>query len=595
MKIRSKWDLSILYSGDDDPKIDEDLRTLEQKNYVFVEKWKDREDYLKDPKVLKAALDEYEELERLWGTGGAPEYYFSMRQHQDQTDTSVRARYQKIDELSTRIENDMQFFMIRLSKVPIEQQKLFLESVELEPYRYFLERLFIVSRYILSEAEEKIDNLKGNTSYNNWLKLMNSWLSKQDRIIYTGKAKELTNFNEILSHTDSKDKKVRDSAAKALNDIFSVSADIAEAELNSILENKKVEDELRGYSRPDEARYLHDDIETEVVDLVIEKVRSRFDISRRYYKLKAKVLGKKKLEYHERNVPVGVIGADYPYPAAVRRVHKVLSRLEPEFGEIFAMLSDGHIDALPKRGKTHGAFCASRQTTLPVFILTNHCNNLSDVLTIAHEAGHAINDELMKKSQNSLYYGTTLATAEVASTFMEDFVLRDIIDGSDDQDLKLAVMMMKLNDDISSIFRQAASILFERDLHALFREKGYLSKQEIGKLFSKHMKDYMGPYVIQSPGSENWWVHWGHIRHFFYNYSYVSGLLISKGLQAKVHEDAKFIQRVKDFLSIGLSDSPVNIFGKLGIDLHSPQFWDKSLQEIDDLLKETEKLVTIRK
>jgi oligoendopeptidase F len=167
-----------------------------------------------------------------------------------------------------------------------------------------------------------------------------------------------------------------------------------------------------------------------------------------------------------------------------------------------------------------------------------------------------------------------------------------------DDELRLSIMMMRLNDEVSTIFRQVACYRFEQELHDQFRQKGYLSKEDIGRLFRKHMASYMGDSVEQSPGSENWWVYWGHIRSFFYVYSYASGLLISKSLQNSVKEDPRFIGKVKEFLSAGLSDSPKNIFLRLGIDITDKQFWDRGLEEVENLLNETihlaEKLGKIR-
>jgi oligoendopeptidase F len=184
-----------------------------------------------------------------------------------------------------------------------------------------------------------------------------------------------------------------------------------------------------------------------------------------------------------------------------------------------------------------------------------------------------------------------VSTAEVASTFMEDFVLQEIIRKADDE-MRLAVMMMKLNDEVSTIFRQIACYRFEQELHERFRKTGYLSKEDIGQLFQKHMKSYMGNSVEQSPGSENWWVYWGHIRSFFYVYSYASGLLISKSLQNSVKKDPRFIGKVKEFLSAGLSDSPKNIFRGLGIDITDKKFWVRGLEEVETLLNETAHLAT---
>ena len=270
-------------------------------------------------------------------------------------------------------------------------------------------------------------------------------------------------------------------------------------------------------------------------------------------------------------------------------ITKVLKNIDSDFLRVFEILFGGQIDVYPKNGKRSGAFANCNLLTNPSYILLNHTDRLSDVLTFAHELGHAINFELIRKKQNALNFGTPLSTAEVASTFFEDFVLRELAEKADDE-LKLALQMMKLNSDVSTIFRQIAFYNFETELHNKFRERGYLSKTEIGKIFQKHMKSYMGPAIKQSKESENWWVYINHFRYFFYVYSYSNGLLISKSLQASVKKDPKFISKLKKFLSAGLSDSPRNIFAGLGIDITDEKFWSEGLDEVNRLLKETEKL-----
>jgi oligoendopeptidase F len=389
---------------------------------------------------------------------------------------------------------------------------------------------------------------------------------------------------------NSRKKKTRDSAAEAFNDILRRNVDVAEAELNSVLADKKIDDELRGAPRPDSLRHLSDDIESEVVDTLLDSVSRRFAISTRYYKLKAKLFKVKKLAYHERNVEYGEVAKHYPYGKSMKLVHGVLNRLDGQFADIFAgFMENGQIDAYPRKGKDSGAFCIHHLITQPTYILLNHTGKLHDVLIIAHELGHGINNELIKEKQHALDFGTPTSTAEVASTFMEDFVLEEILREADDE-LRLAVMMAKANDDVSSIFRQVACYRFEQDLHGEFRRKGYLSKEEIGKLFQKHMAAYMGPAVEQSPGSENWWVYWNHIRYFFYVYSYASGLLISKSLQNAVKKEPDFIVKVKGFLSAGLSDSPKSIFSGLGVDIADRTFWNRGLDEVENLLNETTQL-----
>ncbi len=588
---RTVWNLSPLFDNDNDPRMATRRKIIERKSYEFINAWKDRNDYLEDPALLLQALKQYELWKRLYGSDGDEGYYFWLRTQQDQNDPRLKAKFNKIEEFSKKIENDIQFFYLRIARIKQADQTRFLDYAGLAPYRHYLERIFAESRYHLSEGEEKILNLKSATSYANWTKLTSGFLSREERVVVTESgARKSRPFSEIVGLMNSREKRVRDSSARAFNEILSKNVDIAEAELNSVLANKKIDDELRGAPRPDTLRHLSDDIDSVVVDTLVSTVSSRFDIPARFYALKARLLKVKRLEYHERNVEYGVIAKRYPYPQAVNLVLTVMNNLDSEFGSIFSgFVRNGQVDVFPRKGKDSGAFCMHHLMTQPTYILLNHANKLHDVLTIAHELGHGINNELIREKQNALNFGTPTSTAEVASTFMEDFVLDEILRNADDE-LRLAIMMQKLNDDVSSIFRQVACYRFEQELHGEARKRGYLAKKEIGKLFSAHMAAYMGNAVEQSEGSENWWAYWSHIRYFFYVYSYASGLLISKSLQNGVKKNPAFIGNVKEFLSAGLSDSPKNIFLKLGIDIGDSRFWNRGLDEVEKLLTDTEQL-----
>ncbi len=586
----TSWDLTPLFKSDNDPAVEKQLDVVERANKKFVDKWQKNERYLSDASVLKEALDEYEKLLRTYGTDGDAGYYFWLRTMQDQNDQTLKAKFAKVLDFSNKLRNELQFFELRLSKVDKQQQKKFLSDPQLNEYKHFLEKIFRLADYVLSEAEEKIMNLKEDPAHQKWEQMLSGFIAKEEREIVTeaGK-KEKKNFEQLISLTSSSKKKIRDDAAKAVNDIFYKLVDLAEAEINAILANKKVDDELRNMQRPDLSRHLSDDMESEVVDTLINTVSKRNDISQRYYKLKAKLLGVKKLAYHERNVKFGSVDKKYSYEKGVTLVDEVFAKLDPEFAKIFRMFLDkGHIDVYPKKGKRGGAFCAYLHVPQPTYILLNWSDKLWDVETLAHEVGHGINDELMKK-QNALNFGTPTSTAEVASTFMEDFVLQKILKTADEE-TQFGLMLAKLDAEVATIFRQVACYQFEIELHNTFREKGYLSHAEIGKIFQKYMSAYMGPGVEQSPGSENWWVYWSHIRMFFYVYSYAGGLLISKSMQNTVKNDPKFISKVKEFLSAGMSASPKDIFKNVGIDITDAAFWNKGLDEVESLLKSTEKL-----
>ena len=593
MKVKqTTWNLKPFFNGDNDPQIKKQRKVVEKESYQFIKKWKSCSDYLTNPKALKQALDEYEKWQRYYGTCGNEDAYFSLRAEQDQESSSLKAKLNKMQDFSNKIENDIQFFLLNIAKIHPDSRKKFLNHKELKNYKHFLERIFIESGYLLTEPEEKILNLKSATSYSNWVRMTSEFLSKEERTVFSESGKKgVKNFSEILGLLDNKKKKVRNSAALAFNDILEKNSAVAEAEMNSILKDKEINDKLRGAQTPQTLRYLSDDIDDKIVNPLIEAIESRFDISRKYYKLKAKLFGVKKLQYHERNIEYGNVKKKYDYNEAVNLVYNVFSELDEEFADIFCgYIRNEQVDVFPKKGKASGAFCFGGLVSQPTYIFLNHTNKLRDVLTIAHETGHGIHNELMKEKQdNALNFGAPYFSAEVASTFMEDFVFEKILQEADDR-LRLSVLIMKLDQDISAVFRQAAFYRFEEDLHSQFREKGHLSKETIGKLFQKRMRSYMGNFVEQSPGSENWWIYVDHLRSFFYNYQYASGILIAKSFQNSFRNNPKFIESVKEFLGAGLSDYPKNIFGKIGVDIENKEFWSKGVDEIEKLLNETTKL-----
>lgn len=586
---KTEWDLSPLASGDEDPAFEEKRKKVEEANLAFAKKWSSRRDWLEDAVVLREALDEYEHLATDIGTSGDEGFYFSLRGEQDKESAVVKAKQNKIDDFATKLGNELQFFDLRLAKVSAEKQKEFLEHRGLEKYRHFLERLFASAKYQLSESEERVMSLKSGPAQAHWIRMMESLHAKETREVAVKGKKEEKTFADLQGMMQSSEKEVRDVAAEAFDNILEQYVDVAEAEFNAVLDDKRINDELRGLERPDAGRHLADDVDAQTVDTVVDAVRERFDLSKRFYTLKAKVMGLKKLQYYERAAASTSVEGAYSYEDSVKLVHQVFQNLDSEFADIFeAFLREGRIDVFPRKGKNTGAFCTHALLRHPVYVLLTHTDTLRDVKTLAHELGHGIHNELMKKQVHGLDYGMPKSTAEVASTFMEDFVLARLKEGADDEK-RFALVMQQLDDQVATIFRQIAFYRFEWDVHQKFREQGYLSKDELGALFKEHMTAYMGEAVDVSEAGA-WWSYVPHFRMFFYVYSYAMGLLISKSLQGKVRADPSFIKQVKEFLSAGESASPKELFLRMGIDITRREFWEEGLDEVEGLLEEAEGL-----
>lgn len=584
--MKYNWDFSIFEKVD----YKEYRESLTKSTTAFIKKWSKNRTYLEDAKDLKVALDEYNSWLEEFKWGGMEGIYLFLQSALKEDDTKIKSERNKFNDYFNKLISDFSFFTISLSKASIEKQKEFLADSSLKKYHYFLESLFENGKHTLSEAEERIIIFKSKTSYENWVDMVSEFLSKEEAEVLNrdGKKQKLP-LAEIIALMDSTNKKVRDSVGKKFLEINTKWAEVAEHEINSILEDKKNEDYLRNFKRPEEATMLSDRISIDTVDTLVDAVASYNSISNDFYKLKAKLLGLKKLAYYERNIPVELPEMNFSLDEGIEIVGNVFKKLDSRFYEIYMqMINDGRVDFKPVKGKSNGAFCIASFTSGPIHILMNYTGKLQDVLTLAHEFGHAINYHLSKE-QPGIYYDSSIATAEVASTFFEDFALEEVKNTVDDK-ARLGIIMYKLNDEVSSIFRQIACYRFEQDLHNNFREKGYLSKDEIGNFYLKNMKAYMGDSINYDSGAENTWVYWSHIRRYFYVYSYASGQLISKSLQAAVRKDKKFIEKVKDFLRAGESESPSNIFTKLGVNIDSKSFWQGGLESIKADLQEAERL-----
>lgn len=594
--IKDTWDLSCLGSGIHDPQFTKERAQVKRAIHTFVRTWSDDNSYMTNPRKLEQALDQFSQLQTMGGKEG---YYLFLASSLDTVNTDIKAALKKYEEFYTPLGNTMTFFQLNLGKISADKQKQFLKDKRLSSYHFYLHGIFQTAQYTLSKQEENLFALLSGVAGGNWTDMQEEFLVNDTEMAWNeeikkGKkvlVKKSLTFPSLLNNLSHHTKQVRDSAAQGVNTILKRQGLVTEKEINSVLERKKIMDNLRGYTRPDQSRHIADDIDSKTVDHMVKTVSDNFAIARDFYKFKANLLGKKKLAYHERLLEYGSLASrSFDYPDAVQLVHDAYTKLDSEFADIFAMfVRDNRIDAYPRKGKTDGAFCAGASKTTPTYILLNHGEKMRCVMTIAHEAGHGIHNEMMRPVQPPLYCGTTLATAEVSSTFCEDFALQELLHNADDAE-KLTVLVQRLDDIISTIFRQVAFYNFETQLHTEFRAQGYLTNQAIGDIFATHMKSYMGPAISLDTGSENWWMYVGHFRRPFYVYTYASGLMISMALRSLVKQDPSNIEKVKTFMRAGSSKKTEDIFKDAGIDISKTAFWEHSITEIKLIMKEAKQL-----
>ncbi len=587
-----RWDLSDLGKSIDDPYFQKERKLHERKIKAFAKKWKADPTYLKEEKKLKEALDDYNHLAELPDREAM--YLFLRRQVETENKELLSAENRYVD-FSQKLSDEMRFFLLSLGKIEKAKQKSFLKSPLLQEYRHFLEGIFASAKYQLSEKEERILSLQSGVSSAHWEAMVSDLFSQESAEVLvkegSKRVKKRLPFHEILANLKSDCSRVRKSAAQAVNAIFRKHQLVVEREFNAMLEAKKINDLLRGFKRPDSARILSDDISEKIVDSLSEAVADYFSLSRDFYRFKAKLMKKDKLNYYDRLAPSLKLKERkaFSYEEAIRIVGESFSALDDDFSKIFYdMLQKGRVDVYPRKGKRGGAFCMYHGKQEPVYIMLNHTNKSGDVMTLAHEMGHAIHGTLAKQ-EKGIYYDTPMFTAETASTFCEGIVFDRLVHELSERE-RLVLLIERLEDIIATTMRQIAAYRFERDIHHLFRQKAYLSTQEIGGLFKKHMSAYMGNAIEQNFDAENWWMHWSHFRSPFYVYSYASGLLLSSSMRALLKKDPENWKRIKKFFYTGTSKSPKKIFQEMGIQLEKKDFWLAGLEDIELLFKETKRL-----
>lgn len=583
MKLKTSWELNkLFYSSLKDPKLAKAVEAGEEAVDAFVEKYKADKRWLSEPKILAQALSAYEELSL--ESSAAPIMYANYRKELNANDKEAEALMNTLGERYTKRGNKTLFFELELAKISEQAQKKFMHAPELKRFRYYLKRLFETAKHNLSEPEERLTGLLSDVSFGRWLQAMENLLNT--RTVKSGKKMPL---NEALMSVSKLPTKKRRALHKAIMAELKDLSDVAESEINAVVSRKKIMDELRGFEEAVDATILGYENDRKSVMALTEAVTAHFDISKRFYRVKAKLLKERKLTYADRSASVGNVQKKITFAEAAEMVRKTFYKLHPRYAAIFErLLQNGQVDVYPKAGKTGGAYC-SHMVGEPTMVLLNHVDNANSLLTLAHEMGHAIHSE-RSKTQKPVYEGYSTVTAETASTFFERAAFEALVAELPEKE-KLIALHDRVQDDISTVFRQIACFNFEVEMHKLIRERGLLTKTQLAELMNKHMTAYLGDAVALVPDDGYFFVAWSHIRRFFYVYSYAYGQLVSRALWERVQKNKKFINKVDEFLTSGGSASPEDIFKKCGLNLYQPKVFLEGLKSIEKDVEELEKAV----
>ncbi len=583
-KIKTSWDLKgMFYSSLNDPRLVNDIKNAKLAYKAFEKRYKSNKAYLRNEKALLGALKDWKKLLAVVG-GQKPLRYCNFRMHLDGSDKKVAAFANKLSLEMEEAANSVLFFELDLGMLPKALQKVVLTKKSFESYGYFFSRILLRSRYKLSEKEERLMNLLALPSGTMWEQGVSRVVSSLT-VLYRKEKIPIAKAFKLISDLSLKERHALHK--QCMEKLWTVS-EFAESEINAIYTTKKISDDLRKYPKPYSATALSHQTSEKEIDALVKTVRAAFPTAHRFYALKKKLLGLKKLTYADRAAKIGTLKQKMTFHESIEIVRSAFYELGERYGTIFdTFLTEGRIDVYPKTGKLGGAYCSHGIGT-PTLVFLNHVDTVGSLVTLAHEMGHAVHSEL-SKSQSVLYQDYSIAVAEVASTLFESIVFEKVLQKLSPQEQVIA-LHDRINDSVATIFRQIACFSYELAMHTAIRERGALSKDEMATMHNTYMQEYLGSSVKMEKSDGAFFIDWPHIRYSFYVYSYAYGQLISHGLYARFKKDRGYFKKIEKFLSAGGSKSPRDIFKETGIDVADSAFFKEGLQDIEKELDRLEKL-----
>ena len=580
-----RWSLKDLYPGFDSPELESAFDQIEEQVTSFegvrgkLRPEMPADEFLHVVKALEDTTRIIHNLDAFSGLSFAADT-------QDQAAQTLQSRVQQFE---ADIQNRVLFFSLWWKEVDdVNAQRLMDASGD---YRYFLEEMRHFKPHTLSEAEEKVVNIKDVTGANALVTLYDSITNRYTfKFKVDGKAQELTRA-QLMSRYYSTDPKER---AKAYQELYRVYGD--DGPILGQMYQTRVRDwhnenvGLRKFKTPISARNLMNDIPDEAVDALLDVARKNAPVFQRFFKLKAKQLGVKKIRRYDIYAPVAGSDKQYPYEQAADMVLDSFNAFSPEFGALAQRVFDeNHLDSEIRKGKRGGAFCWGVLPETTPYVLVNYQGSAREVATLAHELGHAIH-AMLASHHSTFTFHSSLPLAETASTFGEMMLVDKMLAVETDEGVRRDILFRQVDDSYATIGRQAFFAMFERKAHDMVMKNA--SVDEVSAMYLENLKEQFGDSLDLSEDFKWEWVAIPHFYHTpFYVYAYAFGKLLVLSLykQFKAEGDS-FKPKYRKILAAGGSEAPANILAEAGIDIRSAAFWQGGFDVIKEQVDELEKL-----
>ena len=586
MNNEYKWDLSHLYKDFDDPKFLKDVELIQQLNETLPA-FCDTLITKNDKEILHCGL---EKLEQMKDCCYRLSMYTQLRLSVEANNSQCKQWDNKIQSLCAPLslyETKIYDAILNLDnlKTLIQQDKL------ATSYSFILLEKKAKQAHALSQEQEQLLSMVYPTSLKAFSDMYYA-LTSNCKACFRGKNLPLTKVKNMCHDTSSE---VRKDAFLAELKAYESIAEPLSFAISSIKQQQLMEAKLRGYKDPLEKMLIDSRMSKQTLDAMMSCIEEALPTFRAYLKKKANLLGYKNgLPWYEIYATLGENNFDFSIEDCESYILKHFKNASENLYKMTKTAFDEHwVDYLTYEGKQPGAFCENLGWIKESRIITNYNNTLSDIVTVAHELGHAFHG-MMIEDQPILNRDYCMPLAESASTFNENLIYNALANDMNEHD-KLLVIDSQLSALCQNILDIYARFNFEKSVFEHV-EKGFLSADELCKLMKQALLKSFGD------GLDPEWIHpyrWITKVHYYipniayYNFPYTFGALFSRGLYAKyVQEGASFIPKYEKLLAATTTNTVEDVAAIADIDLSTKDFWQQSLKSITDQMEEFLSLAT---
>jgi oligoendopeptidase F len=585
------WNLSEIFSSPSDPSVQKAMEEVTALAERFAEKYRGKIGEF-SAKELLTCLQEYEAyLAKLRDLTLFSELSFAANMTLPETQTL----HDRVMKLEAKLDKLLAFFELEVGNLVYKKPELIADPT-LANYKHFLEKLRRNVPHKLSETEEKLIIDKDQFGIYAWEEFQAKWLNTRMFEVTVEGEKKLLPFGAAYGLFMHPDRATRESAYKAVFGLVGKDGEIFASAFRNICNDWLSVCEWRKYSSPMEASLITNDTDQQTIDNLFRAVEENVGTYQRYLRLKAKLMRLPKLGCHDILAPL----PDAPdMKFTFEQAKDLVIRAYASFDEGYAfavkdMFQRRHIDATPRYGKQHGAFCAGWYNGKTAYVLQSFNGRLNDLYTLAHELGHATHDYYCYRNQTILNSRVPMVVAETASIFGE-LLLTDLLLKEAKTDMEKKVVLCRILDGAGRvIFSVTSRAWFEQSIYEAIKRGEYLNHETICKYWvAVRDKAYGDTVEWFNEMLSEWSItpHYYMANFRFYNYPYVYAQLFVYALYQKYMEEGKaFVPKMEKILSMGSSISPVEIGKIAGFDVTTKEFWQIGMKQYEHFLKELEKI-----